>query len=119
MKNWIKITLGFIGIVIFATCLGFTIGRFVGGYWMTKVLFSKEISDSTGCYVRIDKHFTVRYIEDSKYSKFVLFKDGAPTGVYEYASYCDSKNDMVETILNSYYSRNDSPRIYKVYKPCK
>jgi hypothetical protein len=85
---------------------------------------SEEVNDSTGCYVRVDDHFTVKYqeeiyagIKDPNYDRWILSCDGKKTETFIYASMCEDRQDLVRTIMMFHYSDGKQVK-KKVYKPC-
>lgn len=113
-----------IGIFIVFISLSFWMDYSIRGFipaqkWLT----SKEVKDSTGCYLRIDKHFTVRYeknvykgIESPEFDRWILYFDGIKTSTYCYVENQKDRYDLIQCLLDFYYDKPEQKEVDPIYK---
>jgi hypothetical protein len=103
MKN-IKIILCILGLLFFYCLLRFEIfPSIIGGKGIHAAILAKTINDSSGCYMVIDKHYTIRVEDDGDNDyKYKLYKDNIYTKSFTYQSQYQSLYEMIDQLFYNY-----------------
>ena len=98
-------------VAIAATLLTFFLALYeigptvLGGKGLHVLATAKMVNDSSGCYLKVDKHFDVRADESdgSEWIKYDLYRDDVYTGSSTYHFIDGSMYKMVDQLFFNYH----------------